>query len=232
MPIEKELDDRLLSAIPYLSPGCIVADIGTDHAYLPIALCRRGICDRAVACDVRPGPLSSAKVHIAAAGLTDRIDTLLTDGLHGVDAYHPDFVLIFGMGGELIARILSESEWIRNADIGLVLQPMSRAEVLRGYLTENGFSILGESLSRAERLYQTIYARYTGHSERYTATELLVGRDRFLLSSPLAADFLKQRIRVLKTVADGKRAGGVQPTYEDALIADLRKKIHTEVLLQ
>lgn len=230
MPIAKELDDRLLSAISYLSPGCTVADIGTDHAYLPIALCQRGICNRAVACDVRPGPLASAKTHIAAAGLSDRIDTLLTDGLHGVEVYQPDFVLIFGMGGELIARILSEAAWIRNADIGLVLQPMSRAEVLRGYLTENGFSILGESLSRVERLYQTIYARYTGQREHYTDAELLVGKDRFLLSSPLAADLLQQRIRVLETVAAGKRAGGVLPNYEEALIADLRKKGNMEVL--
>ena len=92
MPNTKNPDARLLSALPYLTPGGTVADIGTDHAYLPIELCRRGICRRAVACDINRGPLESARANIAAAGFSDRIDTLLTDGLHGVEQWHPHSV--------------------------------------------------------------------------------------------------------------------------------------------
>lgn len=225
MPNTKNPDARLLSALPYLTSGGTVADIGTDHAYLPIELCRRGICRRAVACDINRGPLESARANIAAAGFSDRIDTLLTDGLHGVEQWHPDDILIFGMGGELIARILSEAPWIRDARIGLVLQPMSRAEVLRRYLWENGFSVKGETLSRADRIYQTLYARYTGIPEPFDETELLVGRDCFLLSSPLAAEFIRGKISVLENVAVGKRAGGADTAYEDARVKDLRKKL-------
>ena len=225
MPSPKTPDNRLLSAIPYLRAGGVVADIGTDHAYLPIELCRRGICRRAVACDINEGPIRAARANIRAAGLSDRIDTLCTDGLHGVEPYAPDDILIFGMGGELIVRILCEAPWVRNDRIGLILQPMSRAEILRRYLWENGFEIQGETLSRADRLYQTLYARYTGKAETFDEAELLVGGDEFLLASPLAGDFLRQKIAVLENVAAGKRAGGADTAYEDRLIASLRNRL-------
>ncbi len=221
----KTPDSRLLSAIPYLREGGVVADIGTDHAYLPIELCRREICRRAVACDINEGPINAARANIRAAGLSDRIDTLCTDGLHGVEPYAPDDILIFGMGGELIVRILCEAPWVRDGQIGLILQPMSRAEVLRRYLWENGFTVLGETLSRADRLYQTVYARYTGEAETFDETELLVGRDEFLLASPLAGDYLRQKIAVLEHIAAGKRTGGADTAYEDGLIASLRNRL-------
>lgn len=221
-------DSRLLSAIPYLHAGGVAADIGTDHAYLPIEVLRRGICRRAVACDINEGPIEAARANIRAAGLSDRIDTLCTDGLHGVESYAPDDILIFGMGGELIVRILSEAPWVRNGQIGLILQPMSRAEVLRRYLWENGFSIDGETLSRADRLYQTIHARYTGVAEDFDEAELLVGRDRFLLPSPLAGDFLRQKCAVLEHIAAGKRAGGADTSYEDRLLRQLQNKLPAE----
>ncbi len=225
----KTPDSRLLSAIPYLREGGVVADIGTDHAYLPIELCRREICRRAVACDINEGPINAARANIRAAGLSDRIDTLCTDGLHGVESYAPDDILIFGMGGELIVRILREAPWVRDDRIGLILQPMSRAEILRRYLWENGFTVLGETLSRADRLYQTVYARYTGNAETFDETELLVGRDEFLLASPLAGDYLRQKIAVLEHIAAGKRAGGADTAYEDGLIASLRNKLQVQL---
>ena len=84
----------------------------------------------------------SAREHIAAAGLTDRIDTRLTDGLQGLSDYDADDIMIFGMGGELIIRILTDAPWIKDRRIGLILQPMSRVSLLRRFLVENGFSIL------------------------------------------------------------------------------------------
>ncbi|MBQ9131710.1 MAG: SAM-dependent methyltransferase, partial [Clostridia bacterium] len=93
-------DSRLLSAIPYLTKGGRAVDVGTDHAYLPIYLVQEGLISHALACDINAGPLRSARTNIAAAGLTNRIGTLRTDGLHGVESYAPDDVMIFGMGGE------------------------------------------------------------------------------------------------------------------------------------
>ncbi len=225
MSTQKKLDERLLSAVPYVKRGGFVADIGTDHAYLPIELCRRGICRHAIACDINAGPINSAKANIATAGMQDKIDTLLTDGLHGVEKYHPDDIIIFGMGGELIANILTPAEWTKNASIGLILQPMSRAETLRKYLCDNGFSILDETLSHTDRLYQTIYTRYTGKREIYSDSDLLTGREEFLKKSPYAHDFLTARIAVLENIVKGKKAGLDSTDYEENLIFELRKRL-------
>ncbi|MBR3894810.1 MAG: SAM-dependent methyltransferase [Clostridia bacterium] len=195
---------RLLSAVPYLRKGCRVVDVGTDHAYLPIHLVREGLVAEALACDVNQGPITAARANVAAAGLADRIGTRLTDGLHGVEDFSPDSVLIFGMGGELIVKILSEAPWIRNESIGLVLQPMSRAAVLRRWLLENGFSIEGETLTYEDKYYQTLAARYTGRVDSYSDVELAVGRLNIETRPPLFEGFVRHEIAVLEAVLRGK----------------------------
>ena len=157
--MKTKLDNRLLAVASCVEKGAYLADIGTDHAYLPIHLLREGIISGAVACDINAGPIESARMHIAAAGYSDRIDTLLTDGLYGVEPYAPDDILIFGMGGDLIVKILSEAPWIKNERIGLILQPMSRVSTLRQWLCENGFLITGESIGQvASQTMESIYA--------------------------------------------------------------------------
>ena len=201
---QQMLGARLSSAIPYVTRGGSVADVGTDHAYLPIHLVREGIVSRAVACDINEGPIESARAHIAAAGLSDRIATLRTDGLCGVEPFAPNDILVFGMGGELIARILSEAPWIRNGAIQLILQPMSRASVLRRWLCENGFSILGETLSYEEKYYQTVAARYTGEKTAWSDAEYAVGRLNIQTRPPLFEGFLRHEIAVLNKILAGK----------------------------
>ena len=211
-------DTRLRSAIPYLKKGGRVADIGTDHAYLPIYLVEQGFSSCAMACDINEGPIQSARKNIAAAGLDGRIETLCTDGLCGVEQFAPDDVMIFGMGGELIARILSDAPWVKDESIGLILQPMTRASVLRQWLLENGFSILGETITFEDKYYQTIHARYSGRSETYTDAELLLGRLNIMERPPLFDGFLRHEIKVLDAIISGKsRAKSVDVTEETAL---------------
>ncbi len=205
MATEKTLGARLGSAIGYVRRGASVADIGTDHAYLPIFLVRAGIASRALACDIGSGPLGRAAEHIAAAGLSERISTLQTDGLHGVERFSPDHILIFGMGGELIVKILSEAPWVRRASVRLVLQPMSRAEALRRYLWENGFAIVGETLTAEDgRIYQTVCAEWRGEPEAFTPTDCLIGKPEYNAASPLYAAFLRQKIGVEREIIKGK----------------------------
>ena len=200
-------DARLCSAVSYLKPGGRVADVGTDHAYLPIYLIEQGISAHAIACDINEGPIRSARENIAAAELGDRIDTLCTDGLCGVESFAPDDVMIFGMGGELIARILSDAPWVKNEGIGLVLQPMTRASVLRRWLLENGFSILGETITFVDKYYQTIYARFGGEPTTYSDVELLLGRLSIASRPPLFDGFLRHEIKVLDAIICGKSRG-------------------------
>ena len=99
----KALDARLASAIPFVRRGSFLADVGTDHAYLPIDLYKRGQIRGAVASDINRGPLERAVAHIRASGAGEGICTVLTDGLQGIEAYHPDDITIFGMGVALRA---------------------------------------------------------------------------------------------------------------------------------
>ena len=217
-------DPRLLSALPYLTRGGRCIDVGTDHAYLPIYLVSEGIVSHAMACDINKGPLESAKEHILAAGLANQIDTFLTDGLQGLEFFGANDIMIFGMGGELIIKILSEAPWVRNAGIGLILQPMSRANLLRKYLTENGFEILGETLSRSGKIYQTVYARFSGEKYAYNEEELLLGRYNVEHTPPLFADFVAHELQVAKRVLQGKEQSASASTEEDKRMIEILTK--------
>ena len=197
-------DTRLCSVLPYLKRGGRVVDVGTDHAYLPIYLVAEGISAQALACDINEGPIRSARANIAAAGLDDRIATLRTDGLCGVEQFHPDDVMIFGMGGELIARILADAPWVRSRDVGLILQPMTKASVLRAWLLGNGFAITGETITLEDKYYQTVAARYTGTVEHYTECELLIGRKNIEERPPHFEGLVRHEIHVLDAIIRGK----------------------------
>ena len=209
------LGARLSSAIPYLTPGGRVIDVGTDHAYLPIHLVQSGISARALACDINQGPIASAKANIAACGLGEAIEARLTDGLHGTEDFCPDDVLIFGMGGELIARIIEEAPWVRTPAVTLVLQPMSRASVLRTYLAEHGFAILGETLTYEDKYYQTVAARYSGEPYTLTDTQAWVGSRILCERPPLFEGFVRHEIGVFESIIQGKaRSQSADCAYE------------------
>ena len=219
---------RLLSALPYLKKGGAVIDVGTDHAYLPIYLVGQHISSRALACDINRGPIESAQKNIAAAHLTKKIDTLCTDGLHGTEGFAPDNILIFGMGGELIIRILSEAPWVKNENIGLVLQPMTRAHLLREWLLENGFKIVGETITHEDRYYQTIAARYCGKSDEYTEEELLLGRLNIQNNTPNLSGFIEHEIGVWEAIRRGKALSATADTRdEDRILQFLKDRLET-----
>ena len=221
-------DSRLLSALPFLKRGGRCIDVGTDHAYLPIYLIQNQIVRHAMACDINEGPLKSAKEHIALAGMEKQIDTFLTDGLHGLEFFDADDILIFGMGGELIVKILTEAPWVKNKKIGLILQPMSRASVLRAYLTENGFEICDEALSESGKIYQTIYARYSGQISQYNEEELLLGKRNIESPTPLFTRFVEHELSVWQRVLQGKeKSQGADTSEELQKIQLLTKRLES-----
>jgi len=201
-------DARLMTALPYIRRGDRVIDVGTDHAYLPIYLVSEGLVSCALACDINQGPIDSARANIREAGLSGRIDTRKTDGLTGTEDFSPDDILIFGMGGELIVRILSDAPWIRDGEIRLILQPTSRAAVLRRWLFENGFLITGETLSYEGKYYQTICASFApldvSGEPPYSEEEFLLGRRNMEDNAPLFRGFLAHEIGVLENIIRGK----------------------------
>ena len=220
---------RLLSALPYLKKGGAVIDVGTDHAYLPIYLVGEGISSRALACDINRGPIESAARNIAAAHLTKKIDTLCTDGLHGAEHFGADHILIFGMGGELIIRILSEAPWVKNPNIRLVLQPMTRAHLLRRWLLENGFEIVGETITYEDKRYsQTVAAQYSGRVEEYNEEELLLGRFNIQNKAPNLCGFVEHEIDVWEAILRGKsRAADADTRDEERVLKFLKARLET-----
>lgn len=157
----KMLDRRLALCASMVRNGSVVADIGTDHAYLPIYLVQEGKCPKAVACDLRQGPLDVAKENISRAGLSSVITTVLADGLSGISADDADDIVIAGMGGHLIAEILDAAKWVKNPQKRLILQPMTDACVVRRYLCENGFKTVSErAVGVGRHLYSVISAEY------------------------------------------------------------------------
>lgn len=156
------LDERLKTVAALVRSGSRVADIGTDHGYLPVYLVQEGICPRAIAADLRSGPLESARRHVTAAGLSDRIDLRLGDGLTAIEPQEVDEIIIAGMGGETIAGILAAADWVRQPRLRLILQPMTRAEELRRFLLENGFHTDTERLVQDGRhLYPVLAVQFT-----------------------------------------------------------------------
>ena len=234
-----KLTPRLMTAVPYIRPGRLTADIGTDHAYLPIYLCEQRLLKPvvtpggerlcAIAADINKGPVERADQHVAAARLTPYIRTVQTDGLYGLDVYDPDDIIIFGMGGELIASILEAAPWVNRAGKRLILQPMTHAEKLRAYLLSVGFAIVGETLSReGDRIYQTICAESTEAGNvpvAWTPAELAVGQAKFRLADPgqrsLYAALIDKTLRTETAARDARRRAGQRTPEQDLLIASL-----------
>ncbi len=159
------LDRRLQAVAALVRPGSRLADIGTDHAYLPVALVQAGVCPSAIASDIGAGPLEVARQSVTAAGLTETIALRLGDGLATVTPGEVEDIAIAGMGGETIAAILQATPWVKDSKLRLILQPMTRAEDLRRWLLQKGFTVLEEHLVEDGRhLYPVLAAVYTGQA--------------------------------------------------------------------
>lgn len=140
-----QLSKRLSAVADLIPDGTVLADVGTDHAYIPIALVEEGKIPRALAMDINQGPLARAEENIRSHGLEEKIETRLSDGLEKMKQGEADTVLIAGMGGLLTVRILSSKREVLG-DTTLVLQPQSDLPSVRGWLAEEGYVITAEDL--------------------------------------------------------------------------------------
>lgn len=168
---ESNLDNRLRLCAEYVRRGSRPADIGTDHAYLPVWLCRNGVCPSAIAADINPEPLSRGRLTVENAKLTGKIELRLSDGLSAISANEADDIVIAGMGGELIAKIIESCNWAKSPDKHFILQPMTKSEALICYLCQNSFKIESQECCEAGgKCYTVLSVYYTG--EKAAADEL------------------------------------------------------------
>lgn len=151
------LTPRLLNIISYVK-GNRAADIGTDHAYVPLYLVSEGICESAIASDVRIGPVEIARANIKKHGFDDKIEVRMGSGLSHLTPGEADDIIIAGMGGELIVELLKADEAAARAS-RLILQPMNSQYELRHFLIENGYRIICEDISlEGFKVYNLIVA--------------------------------------------------------------------------
>ena len=136
-----KLSDRLRVIAGLIENGSSVADIGTDHGYLPVYLAQTGISGRIIASDISSASLDAARRSAAKYGVTESITFLVAPGLDRIGLGDIDTVVIAGMGGENIVGILRDAPWTRCAEVKLILQPQSKRDVLFRFLYDSGYEI-------------------------------------------------------------------------------------------
>lgn len=170
------LDNRLKMCAEMVSGRGIACDVGTDHAYLAADLVMSGKCSRVIASDVKEGPLDSARKTVMKFGVADKVDLVLSDGLENIDLNGVTDIVIAGMGGETIVKILEKRVYDLDG-VRLILQPMSKPEILRKWLYQNVFQAVAErAVEDGDKMYTVICAEHDiAESIQLTEFETLAG---------------------------------------------------------
>ncbi len=193
---------RLQAIADIIPSGSRVADIGTDHGYLPIWLLQNKNIAFAAACDVNKGPLEHAKRSAAQYGLATSMVFRLGNGLDCISPDEVDTIVIAGMGGETIISILEAASWTNTSTYRLILQPMTKAELLRPWLAQNGYRFISERLVYENHTYFPIMELCGGMDP----AELTLGQiwgGAMLQSDPLQGDALDKLIKQLSFALSG-----------------------------
>lgn len=192
------LSRRLRCIADYVTPGSRVADVGTDHGYIPAWLIQNGVCTGVIASDIKPGPLQTAVNTAKSAEVSAQIDFRLCSGLDAYSADEVDEVIMAGMGGETLISILESKPWTREKR--LIIQPQSKIPELRKWMQENGYAIIDAQLVYdAGRIYLVwlVTGGAAVPAENVIADDILVQKRDPLLGAWLD-DMIKRTLKRLK----------------------------------
>ena len=216
-----KLTDRLLKIASLVTEGKRVADIGTDHGYIPVYLLNQGKVPYAILADVNKGPLENARGEVRYNKLLDKVDLRLGSGIEVLEKGEVDEVIIAGMGGILISELLEAKLEVAHSVDKLILQPMQAQNELRKYLLNNGFEILDEVLVKEDfRIYEIIIAKYTGKNTVVSddiyyevGTKLIENKD------PLLNEFIDKKIYMYNSIIkkiEGKSSEGIEKKIKES----------------
>lgn len=199
-----ELSKRLKRIAEHVDKCESVADIGTDHGYIPIYLVKERICKKAIASDINKGPIEKAKVNVAFEGVSDKVKCLLGPGLNPLKVGEVNGVILAGMGGNLTRDILlADMDKVKKYDF-IILQPAQNPEVLREFLYKNDYEIIDEDLIKDEgRFYELFKVKYNENSEKLVFEDELEYEVSPLLrekSHPLFKEFIEEKISRCETI--------------------------------
>lgn len=199
-----ELSKRLKRIAEHVDKCESVADIGTDHGYIPIYLVKEGICKKAIASDINKGPIEKAKVNVAFEGVSNKVKCLLGPGLNPLKVGEVNGVILAGMGGNLTRDILlADMDKVKKYDF-IILQPAQNPEVLREFLYKNDYEIIDEDLIKDEgRFYELFKVKYNENSEKLVFEDELEYEVSPLLREkghPLFKEFIEEKISRCETI--------------------------------
>lgn len=198
--------DLILELINPHSKGVI--DVGTDHGYIPVHLAMNDFAGKIIASDINSSPLNTARKNAIDHDVTEKIDFRISDGLTDCHQDEVDTIIIAGLGGEMICDIIDRAEWTMDYRYTIIAQPVTKSEVLRYWLLNNGYSILRElCVTDAGIPYSILKIRYTGINSTYSDAELYVGK------SP-SKDLIDKVLRSLEKKPES--------LFYQQIIADLR----------
>ena len=216
-----ELSKRLTAVAGLVTEGASVADIGTDHGYIPIHLIEQNLSPKVIAMDINKGPLERARIHIAGYGMSDRIETRLSDGLAAVKPKEVEEMIVAGMGGGLVIHILNEDPAKTRSLKELILQPQSELAKVRRYLEEHRFRIVAEDMVEEDGKYypmmKVIPTEQKGlYAEGVPAAEEELEYGKYLLEKglPVMGEYLKKELSVNQGVYEKLRVQESERTKE------------------
>lgn len=200
---------RLSAIAGMVTEGNRLVDVGCDHGYLPVYLVLNKKIPGAIAMDVRKGPLSRAQEHIAQYGLSDYIETRLSDGLTALKAGEGDTLVIAGMGGPLMERILTEGRKVLGSFQELILQPQSDLPHFRRFLLENGYEIVQEDMILEDGKYYPMMkavSAKTKEAELLTPEEAWFGKFLLKEKHPILKKYLEKEFRIREEILEKLQA--------------------------
>lgn len=201
------LDSRLKLCVEMVSGIGITCDVGTDHAYLACELVKSGKCQKVIATDINSGPLNAARQTSEKYGVSDKIELVLTNGLQGINPENISDIVIAGMGGETIIGILNGHKWLKDG-VNIILQPMSKDELLRKWLYDEGFQITEEKVAEDDKfIYSVMKVIFVGEAISITDFSAIVGRIDYL-SDNVAKKYVMRRADKLLSIAKALYSAG------------------------
>ncbi len=202
-----KLTPRLQKIASLVPKNSVMADIGTDHAYIPAYCILNGICQKAFAMDVNRGPLSNAEETLTRYGISDKVELRLSNGLERLSPDEADTVVIAGMGGLLIKSILENGN-LKDGTT-LILQPMLAVKELRQYLYESEMAVDNEYLAKEDRKLYNIIVATVGKKSEYTREDIVIGRNIRENCPELAGQYKENNIARLNKIINGLKSAEI-----------------------
>ncbi len=227
-----ELSNRLQAVADMVTPGMRLADIGTDHGYIPIYLVSHDVVPFALAMDVNKGPLERAEEHIKECDLESKIQTRLSDGLNKLEPGEVDAIITAGMGGALVIKILSDKPAVTESLKELILQPQSEISKVREWLCQMGYRIVEEKMILEDEKYYPMMKAVKGNVETYSEIELEFGKRLLEEGNPVLKQFLVREVAIQEKLYQSLQAKMTERTKERMEQVAARISLVKEVIEQ